>query len=54
MFSERLSVLNKELDTELTRRSKLELELRDDQADPVPYELVCSLMSNLDALLLTA
>lgn len=51
MFSERLSVLNKELDTELTRRSKLELDLRDDQADPVSYELVRSLMTNFDALL---
>ncbi|SEL78526.1 recombinase family protein [Paenibacillus sp. OK003] len=51
MFSERLSVINKELDTELTRKSKLELELRDDQADPVSYELVRSLVTNFDALL---
>ncbi|MDN4081402.1 recombinase family protein [Paenibacillus polymyxa] len=51
MFSERLSVLNKELDTELTRRSRLQLELRDDQADPVSYELVRSLMANFDSLL---
>ncbi|MFF2017792.1 recombinase family protein [Paenibacillus sp. NPDC058177] len=51
MFSERLSILNQELDTGLTRKSKLELELRDDQADPVSYELVRSLMTNFDTLL---
>ncbi|MGO4531971.1 recombinase family protein [Paenibacillus sp. 2TAF8] len=51
MFSERLSILNKELDTELTRKSKLELELRDDQADPASYELVRSLITKFDALL---
>ncbi|MBU5353195.1 recombinase family protein [Paenibacillus barcinonensis] len=51
MFSERLSILNKELDTELTRKSKLELELQDDQAEPVSYELVRSLVTNFDALL---
>ncbi|WP_440114904.1 hypothetical protein [Paenibacillus sp. QZ-Y1] len=51
MFSERLSILNKDLDIELTRKSKLELELRDDQADPVSYELVRSLVANFDDLL---
>lgn len=51
MFSERLSVLNIDLGIELTRKSKLELELRDDQADPVSYELIRSLMTNFDALL---
>ncbi|MEK5161215.1 recombinase family protein [Paenibacillus sp. FSL R5-0527] len=51
LFSERLILLNKELDIELARRSKLEVELQDDQADPVPYELVRSLMTNFDALL---
>ncbi|AIW42392.1 recombinase family protein [Paenibacillus polymyxa] len=51
MFSERLSLLNKDLDTELTRRSKLELDLRDDQADPVSLELVHDLMAKFDALL---
>ncbi|MGO4732632.1 hypothetical protein [Paenibacillus sp. 2KB_22] len=51
MFSERLSVLNKDLDIELTRKSKLALDLRDDQADPVSYELVYSLVRNFDAVL---
>lgn len=51
LFAERLNDLNKELDTELTRRSKLELELRDDQAEPVSYELVRSLVGRFDALL---
>lgn len=51
MFSERLSVLHKELDSELTCTSKLELELRDDQADPVSYEFVCFHMTKFDALL---
>lgn len=51
LFAERLNDLNRELDTELTRRSKLELELRDDQAEPVSYELVSSLVGRFDALL---
>lgn len=51
LFAGRLNDLNKELDTELTRRSKLQLELRDDQADPISYELVRSLVSRFDALL---
>ncbi|MDU4694558.1 MAG: recombinase family protein [Paenibacillus sp.] len=51
LFAERLNDLNRELDTELTRRSKLELELRDDQAEPVSYELVRSLVSRFEALL---
>lgn len=51
LFAERLNDLNRELDTELTRRSKLELELRDDQAEPVSYELVRSLVGRFDALL---
>lgn len=51
LFAGRLNDLNKELDTELTHKSKLELELRDDQAEPVSYELVCSLMERFDALL---
>lgn len=51
LFAGRLNDLNKELDAELTRRSKLQLELRDDQAEPVSYELVRSLMGKFDALL---
>ncbi|MEC0371140.1 recombinase family protein [Paenibacillus chibensis] len=51
LFAERLNDLNRELDTELTRRSKLELELRDDQAEPVSYELVRSLVGRFDTLL---
>ncbi|GIP29148.1 recombinase RecB [Paenibacillus sp. J23TS9] len=51
LFAERLNDLNRELDTELTRRSKLQLELRDDQAEPVSYELVRSLVGRFDALL---
>lgn len=51
MFAERFNDLNGELDTELMRKSKLELELRDDQVEPVSYELVCSLMERFDELL---
>ncbi|AIQ15195.1 hypothetical protein PDUR_27565 [Paenibacillus durus] len=51
LFAECLNDLNRELDTELTRRSKLELELRDDQAEPVSFELVRSLVGRFDALL---
>lgn len=51
MFTDRVNTLNQELDVELSRKSKLELELRDDQADPVPYELVRSLMTKFDSLL---
>lgn len=51
LFAGRLNDLNKELDAELTLRSKLELELRDDQADPVSYESVRALMGKFDALL---
>ncbi|MFE9276825.1 recombinase family protein [Paenibacillus glucanolyticus] len=51
LFAERLNDLNRELNTELTRRSKLELELRDDQAEPVSYELVRSLVGRFDALI---
>jgi len=51
MFTDRVSQINKELDAELTRRSKLQLELRDDQAEPVSYELVRSLVGRFDALL---
>lgn len=51
LFVGRLNDLNKELDAELTLRSKLELELRDDQADPVSYESVRTLMGKFDALL---
>ncbi|WP_269745414.1 zinc ribbon domain-containing protein [Paenibacillus sp. P22] len=50
-FAGRLNDLNKELDAELTRRSKLQLELRDNQAEPVSYEIVRSLMDRFDALL---
>ncbi|WP_433709113.1 hypothetical protein [Paenibacillus illinoisensis] len=39
MFSERLSVLKEELDTELTGKSKLELELRDDRLTQYPSNL---------------
>lgn len=51
LFSGRLNDLNRELDAELTRRSKLQLELRDDQADPISYELVRSLVGRFDSLL---
>lgn len=51
LFAGRLNDLNSELDTDLTRRSKLELELRDDQAEPISYELVRSLVERFDALL---
>lgn len=51
MFTERLSIPNKELDVELTHRSRLEMELRDDQAEPVSYEVVQSLMTRFDELL---
>ncbi|WP_258959308.1 hypothetical protein [Paenibacillus tyrfis] len=51
LFAGRLNDPNKELDAELTRRSKLQLELRDDQADPVSYELVRSLVGRFDSLL---
>jgi site-specific DNA recombinase len=51
LFAERRNDLNGELDTELMRKSKLELDLRDDQADPVSYELVRSLMERFDELL---
>lgn len=51
MFSERLANLNRDFEAELTRRSKLELELRDDQADPISYDLVQSLMGRFNALL---
>ncbi len=49
LFAERLNDLNRELDIELTRRSKL--ELRDDQAEPVSYELVRSPVGRFDTLL---
>lgn len=51
LFSERLADLNRDLEAELTRRSKLELELRDDQADPISYDLVQSLMERFNTLL---
>lgn len=51
MFADRVSQINKELDAELTSRSKQQLELREDQAEPVSYELVCSLVGRFDALL---
>lgn len=51
LFSERLNGINGDLDDELTRKSRLELELRDDEAEPVPYELVRSLMERFDDLL---
>ncbi|OME60887.1 resolvase [Paenibacillus odorifer] len=51
LFSERLNDINGDLDDELTRKSRLELELRDDEADPVPYELVRSLIERFDYLL---
>ncbi|MNW32878.1 DNA-invertase hin [compost metagenome] len=51
IFTDRLGSLNKELETELYRISKLKLELRDDQADPVSYELVRFLMTKFDSLL---
>jgi site-specific DNA recombinase len=51
LFTGRLNDLNMELDFELARRSRLELELRDDQAEPVSHELVRSLMGKFDALL---
>lgn len=51
IFSERLADLNRDLEAELIRRSKLELELKDDQADPMSYELVQSLMGRFNALL---
>ncbi|WP_339279086.1 recombinase family protein [Paenibacillus sp. FSL W8-1187] len=51
LFAGRLNDLNRELDAELTRRSKLQLELRDDQVEPVSYELVRSLVGSFDALL---
>ncbi|OAB42024.1 hypothetical protein [Paenibacillus glacialis] len=37
--------------TELHPKSKLELELRDDQAETISYELVRSLIERLDHLL---
>ncbi len=51
LFSERLNGINGDLDDELTRKSRLELELRGDEAEPVPYELVRSLMERFDDLL---
>ncbi|GGN95027.1 recombinase family protein [Saccharibacillus kuerlensis] len=51
LFSERLKDLNEELDVELRRRSKLEVAVRDDQSEPVPYELVRSLMERFEELL---
>lgn len=51
LFSERLNSINGDLDDELTRKSRLELELRDDEAEPVSYELVRSLMERFDDLL---
>lgn len=51
LFSERLNGINGDIDDELTRKSRLELELRDDEAEPVPYELVRSLMERFDDLL---
>ncbi|THF74127.1 recombinase family protein [Cohnella fermenti] len=51
LFAGRLNDLNRELDVELTRRSKLQLELQDDHAEPVSYELVRSLVGRLDTLL---
>ncbi|MGE6229856.1 recombinase family protein [Paenibacillus chitinolyticus] len=51
MIAGRMNDLNRELDVELTRRSKLQLELRGDQAEPVSYDLVRSLVGRLDALL---
>lgn len=51
LFSERLNGINGDLDDELTRKSRLELELQGDEAEPVPYELVRSLMERFDDLL---
>ncbi|QWU16246.1 site-specific DNA recombinase [Paenibacillus sophorae] len=51
LFSERLKDINSELDNELTQKSRLELELQGDGAEPVPFELVRSLIERLDDLL---
>ena len=51
LFADRLNDLNSDLDTELTRKAKLELELRDDQAEPISYEIVRSLIERFDHLL---
>ncbi|WP_042198107.1 recombinase family protein [Paenibacillus camerounensis] len=51
LFSERLKVINGEMDNELTQKARLELELRGDVAEPVPYELVRSLIKRFDELL---
>ncbi|MRN56386.1 zinc ribbon domain-containing protein [Paenibacillus monticola] len=51
LIYERLNSINGDLDDELTRKSRLELELRGDEAEPVPYELVRSLMERFDELL---
>ncbi|MGP0585556.1 recombinase family protein [Paenibacillus timonensis] len=51
LFAGRLNDLNKELEEELTRRSKLQAELRDDQSNPVSVDIVRSLMAKFDTLL---
>lgn len=39
------------MDDELTRRSRLQLEIQDEAAEPVSYELVRSLMERFEELL---
>ncbi|ASS67596.1 MULTISPECIES: recombinase family protein [unclassified Paenibacillus] len=51
LFAGRLNDLNSDLDTELVRKNKLELELRNDQTEPISYELVRSLIERFDHLL---
>jgi site-specific DNA recombinase len=54
LFSQRLKDINGDLDDELTRKSRLELEIQGDEAEPISYELVRSLMERFDDLLQTS
>ncbi len=51
LFSNRLAKISQQLDQEQARASQFELELQGDHAEPVPYELVRSLIERFDHLL---
>ncbi|WP_372814271.1 recombinase family protein [Paenibacillus sp.] len=51
MFSKRLDEINLELDRLHGKKTELVLELKEDNADPVSYEIVRSLLEKFDKLL---
>ncbi|MGU3471879.1 recombinase family protein [Paenibacillus sp. D51F] len=54
MFSKRLDDINRELDRLHAKKTEIVLELREDNADPVSYEVVRSLLEKFDKLLATS